>query len=124
MKPWVKDLVGVISHVPGAYLLYFLFFFIWMLTQLSHTHTFAARLPQGSIFLGQVLVSLLVLAFYYVWLLIGSGFTLERKILWAVGLLFGAPVTMPLLYWIYLRKLPPGPYVFGRPFNGWPWSRS
>lgn len=123
MKPWVRTAVGVLSHLPGAYLLYFLSFFVWMLTQMSKAKATSAHLPQGSLFLAHMLVVILLLAFYFLWLLIGSGFTLEGKILWAVGLVFGAPVTMLILYWVYIHRLAPGPYLFGRPFQGWPWRR-
>ena len=121
MRPWIRTAVGVLSHLPGAYLLYFMGFFIWMLTQMSRAKVTTAHLSQGSLFLAHVVVVVLLLVFYGLWLLIGSGFTLEGKILWAVGLVFGAPVTMLILYWVYIDKQAPGPYVFGRPFKGWPW---
>ena len=124
MKPWVRDLVGVLSHLPGAYLLYFFGSFIWMLAQITRAKGAGAHLPpQGSLFLAHIIIILLLLVFYMMWLMIGSGFTLEVRILWAIGLVFGAPVTLPVLYWIYLHRLAPGPYYFGRPFQGWPWRR-
>jgi len=123
MKAWVKDAVGVLSHLPAAYLVYILGYFIWMLTQMTRARATTAHLPQGSLFLAHVLVVLLLLAFYFLWLVIGSGFTLEGKMLWAVGLVFAAPVTILILYWVYLHRIPAGSTWFGRPFRGWPWRK-
>ena len=122
MKPWFKHFIGVLGALPGAYLLFITGFFIWMLAHLAHGKDAGPHLPLGQLFAANVLLTLVLLVFHYLWLILGSSFTLERKILWAVGLTFAAPVMMPLLYWLYLRKLPASPYFLGKPLNliSWP----
>ena len=117
MKPWVKLVVGVLSHLPAAYILFFMSFFVWMLSHMISSKAEAAHPPMASLFLAHVVVILVLLAFYVLWLLKGSRLTLEGKLLWAVGLTFMAPVVMPVLYWVYVRRIPAGPYYLGLPFN-------
>ena len=122
MKPWFKHAIGLLGALPGAYLLFTMGFFVWMLVHITHAKDAAPRIPLGQLFVAHILLTLVLLIVYFLWLLLGSNFTLERKVLWAVGLTFAAPVMMPLLYWLYLRKLPPSPYFLGKPLNliSWP----
>jgi hypothetical protein len=121
MKPWVKTTVGILSHVPGLYMLFFLGVMLFMIT-----HTFGHSGKDAgppiwfiSLFVGHALVMLLMfllIAFWAIWLIKGSTLPQEAKIIWALAAFFIGPIIMPILYWLYLRKSPDGPYFFGAPF--------
>ena len=118
MKPWVKHSVGVLGALPGAYILFFMGFFLWMLINMvSHVKVPSPHVPQEQLFMAHLLVTLVLLVFDFLWLMLGSNFSQERKILWAVGVTFAAPIMIPTLYWRHLRKIPAGPYFLGKPLD-------
>lgn len=118
MKPWVKTTVGILCHVPAVYLLYFMTSFFWMITHilrpLATGGRFALVFPAGT-HLGVTLLILALVLFFAIWLWKFPGLTLEWKMLWVLGMLLVAPAVLPVLYWLYLRHTPPGPYTFGYP---------
>jgi membrane-associated HD superfamily phosphohydrolase len=121
MKPWVKNAVGILSHIPGLYMLLFMGGMIFMIT---HTMGHSGKESGPPIlfivfFICHILVMLLMfllIAFWAIWLIKGSNLPQEAKILWALAAFFIGPIIMPILYWLYLRKSPDGPYFFGAPF--------
>jgi hypothetical protein len=124
MKPWVKRVIGILSHVPAAYILGHLSSFLWMLAHLYRPMSSDWHFPFGSLLAFQTLVTLVLLVFWLFWLWKASGFALEYRVAWALGLVFGAPAVMPVLYWVHLRNIPDGPYFFGKPLGRLlPWGQ-
>jgi len=132
MKPWVKHLIGVLSHIPFVYMLAFFGFIIGIIiygsTHASNqaaTHTQSASSPGFPIaiialFAVHFLVMFLCIAlltFYAIWILKGSNLPTEAKVIWALMVFFIGPISMPLLYWLHIRKSPDGPYFFGAPLS-------
>jgi hypothetical protein len=122
MKPWVKNTIGILSHVPGLYMLFFLGF---MISMFMHSMGHAGK-ESGPpvwfilIFVFHALVMILMfllIAFWAIWLIKGSTLPQEAKIIWALATFFVGPIVMPILYWLYLRKAPDGPYFFGSPLS-------
>ena len=117
MQPWVKRVMGVLCHVPAAYLLFHFSSFFWMLGHMSRPVGPGTPFPFASVFALHLLVTLVLLAFWLLWLWKAAAMTIESKAVWVLGLLFGAPGVMPILYWVHLRRVPDGPYLLGVPLR-------
>jgi hypothetical protein len=120
MKPWVKRVIGILCHIPGLYMLIFMGFMVWMITHSFGKDQGGPPLTFIIMMICHLLVMLLIfalLAFFVIWLLKGSSMNQESKIIWALATFFLGPIAMPILYWLYLRKCPDGPYFFGGPLS-------
>ena len=120
MKPWIRNTVGVLCHVPALYMLCFMAFMIFMITHASKETGQGMPLWFAVVFILHLLVMLLIfllMAFFVIWLLKGSTLSLEAKVIWALGSFMIGPIIWPILYWLYLRHTPDGPYVFGAPLS-------
>jgi hypothetical protein len=98
----------------------FMAFMIFMITNPPKEHGTGMPIWFAVIFVCHLLVMLLMfllMAFYIVWLLKGTKLSTEAKVIWAIGSFMMSPIIMPLLYWLYLRKTPDGPYFFGGPLT-------
>lgn len=67
-----------------------------------------------------ILLSLLLAGFFTVWLVKAKWISVEARVIWAISVFCVGMITMPILYWMYLRKEPDGPYFFGAPFSDGP----
>ncbi len=120
MKPWVRNLVGVLCHVPGVYMIFFMGFMAFMITSGPRGNEQGLPLSFLVLFLMHLLVMLIIsflMAFFPIWLLKGTKLSIEAKVLWAMGAFMMGPIVQPILYWLYLRKTPDGPYFFGAPLT-------
>ncbi len=120
MKPWVRNLVGVLCHVPAVYMVGFMAFIAFMVTSGPKGPDQGLPVAFAVVFLLHLLVMLtmfLLMAFFPIWLLKGTRLSLEAKVLWAMGAFMMGPIVQPILYWLYLRHTPDGPYVFGGPLT-------
>lgn len=113
MKPWVKKTIAVFCHIPALYLVFYLTSFIWMFTRIAHARGGSVFFPFTSLFAGHIFIILGLLVYFGLWLLNNERLTLEAKLLWALGLIFAAPVAMPVFYWMQVRPTPDGPAFFG-----------
>jgi hypothetical protein len=120
MKPWVRNTVGVLCHVPGIYMLFFMAFMILMITNAPKENGHGMPIWFAVVFIFHIFVMLLMfllMAFFVIWLLKGTTLSTEAKVIWAIGSFMIGPIIMPILYWLYLRKMPDGPYFFGAPLS-------
>lgn len=120
MKPWVRNVVGVLCHIPLIYLLSFMVLIALAMVAGTKPHSQAMPNFIPLLFLVHILVMLIIFAlsaFFPIWLLTGTKLSTEAKLLWAMGAFMMGPIIQPVLYWLYLRKMPAGPYFFGGPLN-------
>lgn len=120
MKPLVKNVVGILSHVPIIYMVFFVVFTIFMITHPPKNEAGGMLIWFVIIFICHIFVILLMfvlIAFFIIWLIKGATLPIEAKIIWALGSFMMGLIIMPLLYWLYIRKAPDGPYVFGGPVS-------
>jgi len=117
MRPKVKLLIGILSHLPGIYMFCFMAFIIFMMTheQMFNGHAHGPPTPVIILFVCHMLFMLLtfaLLAFWIFWLVKSTSISQDTKIILSLGCFFAAPIVMPILYWAYLRKSPDGPHLF------------
>jgi len=123
MKPWVRNLVGILCHIPGLYMIFFMGFMVFMITSGPKENSPGLPLSFVLLFLMHIAVMLMIfflMAFFPIWLLKGTSLSTEAKVLWAMGAFMMGPIIQPILYWLYLRKTPDGPYFFGGPLSSEP----
>lgn len=122
MIPWVKRLIGVLCHIPLCYIPLHIIILLSTMLAVDPRRSLTPVMPAGfllTMFLTMIvgMIYLALLVFYLLWVLKGSAFTSEEKIVWSIGVFILGIVVMPVLYWFYIRKIPPGPYFIGAPLS-------
>ncbi|MFZ2491886.1 MAG: hypothetical protein WA208_10410 [Thermoanaerobaculia bacterium] len=111
----VKILVALLTVLPSIYMaLFFASFFVSVAAGPDRNPVFDHFELFMAIHLGVMVLMLALLAFYTVFLFKTDAVRNDMKALWAVVLFFGAPVSMPIFWYLYVWRqhhLPASPAV-------------
>ena len=97
-------IVGLVSLWPAIYMLLFLGFFVWTaFTILNRQPQNPGLLPYIVIpHIGTMLVMFALMSFYIVHVFKNAALKDDRRVLWAVVLFLGSPVSAPIYWYFYV----------------------
>lgn len=103
----MATLIGLLTFLPIAYVFFFIAFIVLTMMQMDMGETDSVSSSFAFMFVMHAAVMLLswcLLGFYIYFLVKSDQLKSDQKILWAVLLLLGGMITLPVFWYLYIWK--------------------